>query len=67
MGKALCQKAKLEELIVEPMAVLTLEDCDETALTDTNLKEFVDKIRTEARDTSESVMKDLKKNDNRTR
>ena len=49
------------------MAVLTLEVCDETAITDTNINEVVDKVRTEARDTREAVIKDLKKNDNRTR
>ena len=74
LGKALLteelelyEKAKLEELIVEPIAVLTLKDCDETALTDTNIKEVVDKVRTEAKDTREAVMKDRKKNDNMTR
>ena len=74
MGKALLteelelyQKAKLEELIAEPMAVLTLEVCDETAITDTNIKEVVEKVRTEARDTRKAVIKDLKKNDNRTK
>ena len=67
MGKALLteelelyQKAKLEELIVEPIAVLTLEDCDKTFLTDTYIKEVVDKVRTEAKDIKKAVVKDLK-------
>ena len=74
MGKALLteelalyQKAKLEELIAEPMAVLALEVCDETAITDTNTKEVIEKVRTEARDTRKAVIKDLKKNDDRTK
>ena len=74
MGKALLteelalyQKAKLEELIAEPMAVLALEVCDETAITDNNINEVIEKVRTEARDTREAVIKDLKKNDNRTK
>ena len=71
MGKALLteelelyQIAKLEELIVEPIAVLTLEDC---ALTDTNIKEVVDNVRTEAKDIRKAVMKNFKKNNDRTR
>ena len=55
----LYQKAKLEELIAEPMAVLALEVCDETAITDTNINEVIEKVRTEARDTREAVIKDL--------
>ena len=71
LGKALLteeleldEKAKLEELIVEPIAVLTLEDC---ALTDTNIKEVVDNVRTEAKDIRKAVMKNFKKNNDRTR
>ena len=74
MGKALLteelelyQIAKLEELIVEPIAVLTLEDFDKTVLTDTKIKEVVDKVRTEAKDIKKAVLKDLKKNDDRIR
>ena len=70
MGKALLteelelyQKAKLEELIVEPMAVLTLEDCDETDLTDTIIKEVLPKVRTEAKDIMKAVVNDRKKNE----
>ena len=74
MGKSLLtdelviyQKAKIEKLIAEPMAVLALEACNETAITDTNTKEVIEKVRTAARDTRVAVMKDLKKNDERTK
>ena len=59
MGKALLieelvsyQKAKIEELIAEPMAVLALEVRDETVLTDSNTKEVIETIRFTMRSSS---------------
>ena len=61
------QKAKIEALIDVPMAVLAIEDGDDTVITDSNIKEVIEKGRTVAKDTRVAVTTDLKRNEERTK
>ena len=61
------QKAKIEALIDVPMAVLAIVDGDDTVISDSNIKEVIEKGRTVAKDTRVAVTTDLKRNEERTK